>query len=292
VSAARGPTQAWTRANLRHLAAVAIRGRNPAATVYESIGPDFFLAPAPGWLNLGLWEGEGTEAEAPLAVRRLVEAVAEPLPRGGSILDVGNGLGVQDPVIAGVARPRRLVVLNITESQLHAGKASLADARARAVVGDAIRIPLADGSMDGVISVEAAFHFRSRRTFFDEARRVLKPGGVLTTSDVSTERVPRTPAEVLAGLTQLRVWGLGVGAAASAQEIAQTARAAGLVDVEVRRCGDRVIAPALALTRRRLERATDVPRSKRLAVRALLAQADLLWRRGVLDYLLLVARRP
>ena len=47
-------------------------GGNPAARVYESIGVDFPLAPAPGWLNLGLWEGPGTEEEAPRAVRRLV----------------------------------------------------------------------------------------------------------------------------------------------------------------------------------------------------------------------------
>ena len=41
-------------------------GRNPAATVYDSIGPDFFLALDEGWLNLGLWEGDGADpAEAP-----------------------------------------------------------------------------------------------------------------------------------------------------------------------------------------------------------------------------------
>src|SRR2546425_3632995 len=96
----------WTSENLRHVTAFFRQGRNPAATVYDSIGPDFFLAPAPGWLNLGLWEGAGDLAEAPVAVRRLVETIAEELPRGGVVLDVGNGLGAQDPVIARVAEPR------------------------------------------------------------------------------------------------------------------------------------------------------------------------------------------
>ena len=54
----------WTRQHGRHVAAMFRQGRNPAARVYESIGSDFFLAPAPGWLNLGLWEGPGSEAEA------------------------------------------------------------------------------------------------------------------------------------------------------------------------------------------------------------------------------------
>ncbi|MGH2651333.1 MAG: hypothetical protein ACRDHK_09000, partial [Actinomycetota bacterium] len=98
------------------------QGGNPAARVYDSIGPDFFLALDEGWLNLGLWEGDGTDpSEAPRAVRRLVSTLAEPLPRGGVVLDVANGLGAQDPVIAEVARPKRLIALNITESQLRAG---------------------------------------------------------------------------------------------------------------------------------------------------------------------------
>lgn len=288
----RRPTQAWTRANLRHLGTVLVRGRNPAAAVYESIGANFFLSPAPGWLNLGLWEGSGTEEEASAAVRRLVEEVSAPLPKRGVVLDVGNGLGVQDSVIAEVARPRTLIALNVSEWQLREGRANLSRAGAVAIAADAVRFPLADGTVDGVISVEAAFHFRSRRAFFGEAQRVLRPGGVLTMSDVSTERLPRGPAEALAGLAQLRVWGLNLQAAASARAIADMAGEAGLTGVEVRRCGDRVIGPALALIRARLERLDGVPASKRLAVRILLAQMELLWRRRMIDYLLLSARKP
>jgi hypothetical protein len=41
----------WTSRHLRHLAGIFRQGRNPAARVYESIGSDLFLAPAPGWLS-------------------------------------------------------------------------------------------------------------------------------------------------------------------------------------------------------------------------------------------------
>ena len=90
----------WTRANVRHAVSFVFGyGANPAARVYESIGQEFPLAPAPGWLNLGLWEGPGTEEEAPRAVRRLVERLAGVLPTGVTVVDVGNGLGIEAELV-------------------------------------------------------------------------------------------------------------------------------------------------------------------------------------------------
>src|SRR5438093_4572675 len=120
----------WTRENVRHVAAFFRQGRNPAARVYESIGSDFFLAPAPGWLNLGLWEGSGSEGEAETACRRLVETVAAALPKGGVVLDVGNGLGTQDPVISAVARPTILVALNIRSKHTMATQVDISPSNA------------------------------------------------------------------------------------------------------------------------------------------------------------------
>jgi len=260
--------------------------------VYESIGPDFFLAVAPGWLNLGLWEGPGSEREAGQACGRLVRTLAAALPTGGVIVDVGNGLGPQDLLIAETSRPRRLVAVNITEWQLTAGRDRLRQAAAAPVAGDAARLPIAAQAVDGIISVETAFHFRSRRAFFAECHRVLRPGGVLSISDISVQRWPVTPAELLAGLTQLRVFGLRRTMAMTAGQIAAEARAAGLAEVQVRRCGERVIAPALRLTAQRLENTTAAPAGQRAAARLLLRQVNLLWRRQIIDYLLLRAIRP
>jgi SAM-dependent methyltransferase len=260
--------------------------------VYDSLGPDFFLALAPGWLNLGLWEGPGDPGEAPVAVKRLVETLARELPTGAVILDAGNGLGRPDVVIAQVARPHLLVALNVTESQLRAGRPALRRAGAHAVVGDAARIPLATGSIDGLISVEAAFHFSSRAAFFAEAYRVLRPDGVLALSDVSAERLPRRPAELLAGATLLRFWGLRRSAAMSSDDICRAAAAAGFGEIRLSRCGDRVFDPAIALLRRRLDEDPAAPRLQRTGARLMLRQWALLRRRQVMDYVLLSARRP
>ena len=286
--------QRWTLENARHALGFVKQGKNPAAAVYDSIGPEFFLALDEGWLNLGLWEGDGSDpAEAPVAVRRLVATIAEPLPREGSILDVGNGLGAQDPLIAGIAHPQRLVAVNITRSQLVAGRDHLDEAHALAINGDATRLPLRDETFDGLISVEAAFHFPGRARFFRQAFRVLRPGGVLTMSDIPTQRTPRALGELLAGVTQLRVWGLKPSAAATAEDLVATIERAGFTDVELELVGDRVIAPALRFVRDRLERGElEAPAAMRLASRVMLGQVETLWRGGVLEYALIRARKP
>ncbi len=284
----------WTGENVRHALSLLKQGSNPAGTVYDSLGPDFFLALDEGWLNLGLWEGDGTDpAEAPVAVRRLVERLASDLPSGGDVLDVGNGLAAQDPLIARVAGTRSLTALNITLSQLLAGREQLTEAGARGVNGDATRMPFAAGSFDGLISVEAAFHFPSRDRFFREAFRVLRPGGVLSMSDIPTTRFPKGPVELQAALTQLRVWGLGTHAASTTAQIVEAAERAGFEAIETELVGMRTIAPALRFVRDRLRRlGTDVPVSYRIPCRLMLAQVGALWDRGVIDYLLMRAVKP
>jgi SAM-dependent methyltransferase len=284
----------WSASNARHALGVLRQGSNPAAAVYDSLGADFFLALAPGWLNLGMWEGDGSDpAEAAVAVRRLVERLAADMPAGGDVLDVGNGLGAQDPVIASVATPRSLTAVNITLSQLVAGRDRLAEARARPVNADATSLPIRDASMNGIISVEAAFHFPSRARFFAEALRVLRPGGVLAMSDIATQRSPRGPAEIVSALTQLRVWGLGVHAAATADQIADAARREGFVDVRTELVGGRVIGPALRAVRERLRTPQPgVPHGQVLASRLLLTQAGVLWEHGMIEYMLLRAMKP
>lgn len=281
-----------TKENWRHIALLVRQGRFPAPVVYDSLGSDFPMAFSPGWLNLGLWESDGDPEEAPVAVRRLVERIATPMPMGGVILDVGNGLGAQDPVIASVARPRHLIVLNITESQLRAGRGFLDEAGATPVRADATTVPLADDSVDGVISVEAAFHFSSRAHFFAECRRVLRPGGVLSMSDVSVERLPSRPTDIASGLIGLRIWGLRARAMVPAHEIVTTARDAGLADVRVERIGDRVIDPAFRFARRRLEDGMELQPWQRHLARVLVAAWSKLRARGMVEYILLTARTP
>lgn len=280
------------RKNLRHLGTLLRRGDRPATSVYDSIGDDFFLAPALHWLNVGLWKGSGEEAEALEAVRRLVQQIASALPKAGIVVDVGNGLGAQEPVISEAASPRQLVAVNITPSQLVAGKAHLDEAGAQAVVADAVLLPFADGTADGVISVEAAFHFSSRPRFFEQCFRILVPGGVLTTSDFVVARSPKTLKEKLLCLAAIRVWGVRADAVVSPNELRQQAEEAGFVDVRLEICGERTIDPAIQLFQGRIHSRSSAPRVHRLVARSVLKQWSKLRTLGIIEYALLTASKP
>ena len=284
---------AISRANVRHLASMVRLRSNPAATVYDSLGGDFFLSPAPGWLNLGLWEGRGDSAEAEAAVVRLASELAAELHHGSDIIDVANGLGAQDLVVRSVVEPRTLVAVNITESQLRAGRARLNEASATPLVGDATSLPLANNSADGIISIEAAFHFHSRPHFFAEARRVLRPGGVLSMSDVSAER-SRTlsPREAVAGLTNLRVWGIRRHSLMSANEIESALVDAGFINVRIQDVSGRVFFPAIRFFRERLRTTRRGPIAYRWGSTVLLRQWELLATRDVMRYLIVRAEVP
>lgn len=280
-----------TRKNLRHLAVLFRRGNNPAAAVYESIGSHFFLAPAPGWLNLGMWSSNGDPREAETAVRRLVERLCDPLSRGGTILDVGNGLGAQDPVIDEALAPTRLVAVNITHDQLIQGRRNLEIAKALPVVADAVSLPIASESIDGVISVEAAFHFSSRRRFFDECMRVLRPGGVISFSDFALQNHPKGLRDRFEALMAIRMWGVRADAMVAAPEIVRLLEGAGFHDVRFELVGDQVIDPALVFFRHRIAERSDVPRLHRLTGRRVIKGWERLRSRGVMDYALIHARK-
>ena len=144
-------------------------------------------SPGARYLHLGHWDGPA-DRDLEAAQRRLDDAVLDLAAMGDglAVLDVGCGVGGTLANAAARWRGLRAVGLNTDPRQLAVAEALdlPGDARVRWLEGDACRMPLPDRCVDRVISIEAAFHFASRRAFMAEARRVLRPGGVIALSDI------------------------------------------------------------------------------------------------------------
>ena len=137
-------------------------------------------------LHLGLWPGEGDLAAAQARLDALVLDHAG-LHEGAVVWDIGCGLG---GTLLAASRRARLDLhgLNPSADQLDVARKAVPQATFHQ--GTAGAIPAEDGSVDVVLSVEAAFHFPSRAGFVAEARRVLKPGGRLVLTDLWPLNIP------------------------------------------------------------------------------------------------------
>lgn|SRR5487761_1906055 len=105
---------------------------------------------------------------------------------GKDVAEIACGAGLGLGWLARMARSVEAGDLNGANCRIaeetYAGRGKI---RVRAM--DALDLPFADASLDLVLLFEAIYYLPDAEAFFDEARRVLRPGGVLLLATVNRE---------------------------------------------------------------------------------------------------------
>jgi ubiquinone/menaquinone biosynthesis C-methylase UbiE len=105
---------------------------------------------------------------------------ARALVKGKKILDIASGTGYGSAILGESASSVLGVDLD-AEAVEYATK-NYGSKNVKFVSGDGEKIPAEDGSFDAVVSYETIEHIKDYKTFMDEVKRVLKPGGLFILS--------------------------------------------------------------------------------------------------------------
>ena len=194
-----------------------------------------------GFLNFGLWEDGVDDYVA--AAQNLVHRIGTMLGLGpgARLLDVACGMGSQDVHLERTFGPLEIDAMDVTWRHVKRAMQRARDeglaAGLRFHHGSATALPFPDASFTHLMSIEGPEHFRTRRRFFAEARRVLRPGGVMALADYTVTRTAKNPVEWMVVDLARRLWKIPRENLWTAARYREEVLAAGFGDVSIERVG-------------------------------------------------------
>jgi tocopherol O-methyltransferase len=140
-------------------------------------------------LHFGLFGPGSDRRDRKAALKAMTRAVVAPAAIGPdeTVVDAGCGVGGAVLDLAAGQGCRALgLTISTVQARLAVERARAHGLRHRAHFARAdcsAGLPLPDGSVDVLVSIEAACHFVDKARFLGECARVLRPGGRLAASD-------------------------------------------------------------------------------------------------------------
>ena len=169
------------------------------ASAYDSWTKDKLLERLWGeHIHLGFYPPEKNKVDFRKAKVHLVHELVrwselDKLPRGSRILDVGCGIGGSSRILA------EFYGFNVTGISISPAQVKRAieltpdELNCDFQIMDAMNLQFADGSFDGIWSVEAGAHMNDKTKFASEMLRTLRPGGYLALADWNSRDLKTKP---------------------------------------------------------------------------------------------------
>jgi tocopherol O-methyltransferase len=160
--------------------------------------------------------------------------------------------------------------------------------------GTATQLPFPDESFTHVLSIEGPEHFDTREKFLHEARRVLKPGGVIAMADFIMKRPPRNVIEKIVAEAARKLWQVPRANVYPAMVYEEKMRNAGFEKIEIKEMGATVI-PGYYFEQMRPETIRAISKIRGFALARLSLLLDIAVYRGftmgLLEYVLVRGER-
>ena len=151
------------------------RNENDVVKLYDALSPIMEVSTGGNMLNFGYWDNSTLHPfDAQKRLCTMIGELAE-ISSAEMIADIGSGILGPAKIWNSQYPSLQISSVNINFSQL----ASVNPGNISKLNSTARMLPFSNSSLDRVIALESAQHFKPLGDFFSETNRVLKPDGVL-----------------------------------------------------------------------------------------------------------------
>ena len=161
------------------------RNEKDVVNLYSSLSPVMQLATGGSMLNFGYWSKDHSDPISAQNNLCMIFAEMAELSSAQQVVDVGSGLSAPSKLWRDQYPQIKLYDVNINFKQL---SFSGTEKNIEFLNSTSTKLPFADNSVDRVLALESAQHFKPLSDFISESKRVLKKSGLLVMAvPVTTE---------------------------------------------------------------------------------------------------------